>query len=177
MDWIRNGYSIPFKTVVRQCNIPQNSFTKAENHDILLAIKNLKELGAISKCENSSDQFLSKIFLTPKPNGDKRFILNLKPLNKLINNEHFKMEDYRTASKLIPRDGYLATIDLKDAYFLMPISPSDRRYLRFQFQPHNSSNILTYQFNALPFGLCVSPRVFTKVMREVLGHLRLLFFT
>lgn len=136
------------------------------------AINNLLNLGAITECDETQDQFISKIFLTPKPNGDKRFILNLKPLNKHIHIDHFKMEDYRTACKLIPRDGYLATIDLKDAYFLLPINPSDRKYLRFQFQPNNSAMTLTYQFCALPFGLCVAPRVFTKVMREVVAYLR-----
>lgn len=136
------------------------------------AINKLKEIGAISECKVTKDQFISKIFLTPKPNGDKRFILNLKPLNKLLRKDHFKMEDHRTACKLIPRDGYLATIDLKDAYFLIPIRPSDRRYLRFQFQPNNSAKTLTYSFNGLPFGLSVGPRVFTKVMREVIAYLR-----
>lgn len=139
---------------------------------MLNAIDNLLKLGAISECEQTHEQFISRIFLTPKPNGEKRFILNLKPLNKFIDNSHFKMEDYRTACKLIPREGYLATIDLKDAYFLIPVSPSDRKYLKFQFQPVNSTKTVTYQFCALPFGLSVAPRVFTKVMKEVIGYLR-----
>lgn len=136
------------------------------------AINKLKKIGAISECKVTKDQFISRIFLTLKPNGDKRFILNLKPLNKFIRNEHFKMEDYRTACKLIPRDGYLATIDLKDAYFLIPIRPFDRRYLKFQFKPHGSNKTFTYAFNGLPFGLSVGPRIFTKVMREVIAYLR-----
>ncbi|KAG6456482.1 hypothetical protein O3G_MSEX009753 [Manduca sexta] len=82
------------------------------------------------------------------------------------------MEDYRTACKLIPRRGYLATIDLKDAYFLIPIRLADRKYLRFQFQPHNSTKIVTYEFSGMPFGLSVAPRVFTKIMREAIGYLR-----
>lgn len=139
---------------------------------MLEAVIKLKKLGAISECNVSHDQFVSKIFLTPKPDGGKRFILNLKPLNKLIYKEHFKMEDYRTACKLIPRDGYLATIDLKDAFFLIPINPSDRKYLRFQFQHDHSTEVTTYQFSGMPFGLSSAPRVFTKVMREVIAHLR-----
>lgn len=174
LDWIKNGYKIPFKSIVNQCVIPENIFSRTEKHDILVAIHRLEQIGAITETILTQDQFISKIFLTPKPNGDKRFILNLKPLNKLIHIDHFKMEDYRTACKLIPQDGYLATIDLKDAYFLIPIHPAHRKYLKFQFQPHNTSRTLYYQFCGLPFGLCVAPRVFTKVMREVMTYLRCL---
>lgn len=158
--------------MVSQCHSPQNVFSPKEKRNVLIAINKLINLGAITESNCTSDQFISRIFLTPKPNGDMRFILNLKPLNKFVHIEHFKMEDYRTACKLIPRDGYLATIDLKDAYFLIPIHPSHRRYLKFQFQPDNTASILTYEFNALPFGLCVAPRVFTKIMREVMTYLR-----
>lgn len=131
-----------------------------------LAIKKLLDLGAITVCKHSDDQFVSSIFLAPKSNGGKRFILNLKRLNKFIATTHFKMEDHRTAAKLIPKDGYLATIDLKESYLLVPMSEKHRKYLRFQFGQK------TYQFNALPYGLSVAPRVFTKIMREVVNHLR-----
>lgn len=57
---------------------------------MMKAVMKLKSLGAISECNVTKDQFISKIFLTLKPNGDKRFILNLKTLNKLIKSEHFK---------------------------------------------------------------------------------------
>lgn len=135
------------------------------------AINKLIELGAISQCTASDDQYISRTFLAPKSNGSKRFILNLKPLNKFIEKTHFKMEDYRTASKLIPQGGFVATIDLKEAYLLVPICKEDRKYLRFHFQAPNS-NLSTYEFTAMPYGLSVAPRVFTKIMREVMSYLR-----
>lgn len=137
-----------------------------------LSINKLIDLGAITVCENSSDQYISKIFLAPKPNGGKRFILNLKSLNKFILSSHFKMEDYRTASKLIPQDGFLATIDLREAYLLLPVSEEYRKYLRFQFTPWGTNKSVTYEFNSMPYGLSVAPRVFTKVMKEVMAFLR-----
>ena len=67
------------------------------------------------------------IFLIIKSNGQKRFILNLKKLNKLIIPPHFKIEGMRTVTKLVSRDAFMIkiglTIDLKDAYFLVPIHP------------------------------------------------------
>lgn len=136
-----------------------------------VAIEHLINLGAISSCVPCHDQFISKTFLAPKPNGDKRFILNLKNLNKFVSKSHFKMEDYRTASRLIPNNGFMATIDLKEAYFLVPIRESDRKFLRFQFENENRVEI-TYQFNSLPYGLSVAPRAFSKIIKEVVTHLR-----
>lgn len=135
------------------------------------AIQKLIDLGAIEKREPTIDQFISKIFLAPKSNGGKRFILNLKPLNKFISKSHFKMEDFRTANKLIPQNGYLATIDLKEAYLLIPMALSDRKYLRFQYED-SSGNLITYEFTSMPYGLSVAPLVFTKVMREVVAFFK-----
>lgn len=137
-----------------------------------VAIQKLLHLGAIRPCVPSDDQFISKTFLALKPNGDKRFILNLKNLNKFIPKLHFKMEDYRTAARLIPANGFMATIDLKEAYLLVPIRESDRKFLRFEFHDRNLDTVHTYEFTALPYGLSVAPRVFTKIMKEVVTYLR-----
>lgn len=171
MKWICDGLLIPFNKAITQDSVPQNSFRKNERYEMSVAIQNLLNLGAIIPCSPLSDQFISKIFLAEKPNGGKRFILNLKPLNKFIATDHFKMEDYRTASKIIPRDGFLATIDLKEAYLLIPIHPEHRKYLRFQFL-NDFSQIINYEFISLPYGLSVAPRVFSKIIKEVITSLR-----
>lgn len=124
------------------------------------------DINAISHCSHLPDEFISSVFLVPKPNGDKRFILNLKCLNKFIETKHFKMEDYRTASKLISHHCYMGLIDLKDAYFLVPVHKQQRKYLRFEYNGH------LYEFNCLPFGLCTAPFVFTKLLKPIMEFLR-----
>lgn len=121
----------------------------------------------ISPCTPCEGQFISPIFTVPKPNGKHRFILNLKMLNKYINVNHFKMEDYRTALKLLHSNYYMTTIDLQDAYFLISIEKNDRKKLRFEWKSQ------IYEFNVLPFGLCTAPYVFTKLIKPVLQYLRL----
>lgn len=166
MKWIRDGLDIPFNKKVVQPSIPHSSFSLEEILDMRSAIQKLLDLGAVRTCSPSPGQFVSKIFLAPKPNGEKRFILNLKGLNEFITTTHFKMEDHRTASKLIPKDGFLATIDLKEAYLSIPIQPLYRKYLRFKFEG------VTYEFTAMPYGLSIAPRVFSKIMKEVITFLR-----
>ena len=50
---------------------------------------------------------------------------------------------------------WLVSIDLKDAYFDVPIHPKSQHLLRFHVDKQ------TYQFKALPFGLATAPLEFT----------------
>lgn len=95
-----------------------------------------------------------------------RFILNLKDLNNYLSPPHFQLEDWRTVVQLMTPGIWMATLDLKDAYLLVPISQEDRRFLRFQWRGN------TFEFTALPFGLSTAPYIFTKIIRPVLARLR-----
>lgn len=161
------GYRLPIHNLPKQDNIPYQKFSITENKLISASIDELLQLGAIEKCKPCTGQFVSKIFLRDKPNGKKRFILNLKSLNTFLNTKHFKMEDYRTATRLVQRDMYLACIDIKDAYFVVKIDSRDRKFLRFR---HNG---IYYQFTCLPFGLSSAPYCFTKLVKPVVEHMRI----
>ena len=76
------------------------------------------------------------------------------------------MEDFRTAINILEEGDFMASIDLKDAFLMIPIHLADRKYLRFIY------NRKLYQFTALPFGLASSPFVYTKILRAVLAWLR-----
>ncbi|MEL7520405.1 MAG: reverse transcriptase domain-containing protein, partial [Cyanobacteria bacterium J06553_1] len=56
---------------------------------------------------------------------------------------------------------FMASVDLKDAYWHVPIAKSFRPYLAF------SAGQRTYQFRVLPFGLNIAPRIFTKVLQPL----------
>lgn len=150
-----------------QCSPPiAKALPLAEKVQTNQSIKDLLSIGAIEECDPSDGQFISPTFLVPKPNGRTRFILNLKSLNKFISTAHFKLEDLRTAINLINKGCFMSTVDLKDAYFLIPIHSDHKKYLRFEF------NGKLFQFNVLPFGLNTAPFVFTKLMKPVISLLR-----
>ncbi|XP_015119029.1 uncharacterized protein LOC107042483 [Diachasma alloeum] len=76
------------------------------------------------------------------------------------------MENLKDAIRLLRRGSYLATLDLKDAYFLVPIHPDSKKFLRFSY------NGQLYEFNCLPFGLNAAPYVFTKLLKPVAHRFR-----
>lgn len=61
---------------------------------------------------------------------------------------------------------HMASLDLEDAYLLVPVSKLHRKYLRFQWHRR------TYQFTVLPFGLSTAPFIFIKILRPVITSLR-----
>lgn len=64
----------------------------------------------------------------------------------------------------------MASVDLLDAFLLVPVHVSCRKFLRFVFEGR------LYQFKVMPFDLATAPYVFTKIMKPVIGHLRSLGF-
>ncbi|KAG8583453.1 hypothetical protein GDO81_008420 [Engystomops pustulosus] len=112
------------------------------------------------------------LFMIKKPNGSYRLIINLKKLNRFIKYKHFKMESIKSATPLIGKNYFLCTIDLKDAYYHVPICQDHQKYLRFTVRSPGGK-ILHFQFKALPFGISSAPRIFTKIMAEVVAYLRL----
>jgi hypothetical protein len=99
---------------------------------------------------------LYPIFLPrQKSNGKIRIILNLKPLNKFIKYEHFKMEHLGFVCDLIQSNDWLGSIDLSDAYFSVPIAREHRKYLKF-FRGGK-----LYMYQVMVSGLTSAPRIFT----------------
>jgi len=60
----------------------------------------------------------------------------------------------------------MAVLDLKDAYYSVPVNTQHRKYPRFEFKG------TFYEFTYLPNGLDSAPREFTKLMKPVFVTLR-----
>ena len=116
--------------------------------------------------EQAAKGFQSQLFTVPKKDGGTRPIINLKRLNSFVHEVHFKMEGIHMLKDILKPGNWMTKIDLKDAYFTIPMTPDQRRLLRFRWQG------TTYQFNCLPFGLSSAPWVFTKTTKPIMTILR-----
>ena len=72
-----------------------------------------------------------------------------------------KMETVASVLLSVREGDFLASLDLKDAYYQIPIHRSSRKLLRFM------SEGTVYQFQALCFRLSTAPQVFTRVFAVV----------
>ena len=76
------------------------------------------------------------------------------------------MESLLQVCRTIRSKDWMTSIDLTDAFLHVLINKASRRFLQFDWAGHR------YQFRVLPFGLSLSPLVFTKIMRPVLRWAR-----
>ena len=61
---------------------------------------------------------------------------------------------------------YMAKLDIKDAYYSVPIFNDDQKLLKFKFKD------ILYQYLALPNRYTKGPRKFTKLPKPILAKLR-----
>ncbi|XP_073238147.1 uncharacterized protein [Porites lutea] len=76
------------------------------------------------------------------------------------------MDSLSNALQLMKPNCWMAVLDLKDAYYSVPIRTEDRKYLRFEHEGQ------LYEFVCLPNGLSSAPRIFTKLLKPALAKLR-----
>ena len=86
-------------------------------------VSKLLEKGVIEPCVPETGEFITTVFQRPKKDGSHRMILKLKKLNSFIEYYHFKMDTLPTAIKMMRPGCYRASVDLKDAYYTVPIAP------------------------------------------------------
>ena len=97
----------------------------------------------------------------PGGEGGWRPVIDLSHMNDFVQLTSFKMETVASVLLSVREGDFLASLDLKDAYFQIPIHGSSRKLLRFM------SEGTVYQFKALCFGLSTAPQVFTRVFAAV----------
>ena len=110
--------------------------------------------------------YYSPYFPVIKPDGSARVILNLSNFNRHVVYSHFKMDTMKDMLHLMFQDCYFAKIDLKNAYYSVPVRVEDRDWFRFTWRD------LHLRFTCLPQGFASAPRIFTKLLKPVFSHFR-----
>ena len=109
--------------------------------------------------------FVSGVFTRPKKDGSYRLFLNLKKFNEHIHYKHFKMESIQHVINVLEPGHYMASIDLKDAFFSVPIYREHQKYLKFKLGSY-------YKFICMPNGYGPAMRIFTKITKIPFSYLR-----
>ena len=119
----------------------------------------------LKKCDFIPN-FVSPIGCVPKKGGKLRMIVDLRQLNKYCEIPKFSQEDIRCALSLVSSDDYMITCDLKSGFHHVPLDSDYQNYITFCW------NGVYYKWKVIPFGLCLSPYYFCKIVRSVIQYFR-----
>ena len=121
--------------------------------------------GAVELAPFPSLGFYSRLFVVWKTSGSRHPVIYLLTLNRFKDVSHFQMETIQSVLLSVHPGEWIASINLREAHFQVPVHPESHPYLRFVALGH------VYQFQALCFGLSMAPQVFTRVMAPVSAFL------
>ena len=102
-----------------------------KENDISQEINKLLKKKVIVQTIAEKGDFFSPVFLPAKKDESYRMILNLKKLNKYIDSKHFKMESLQNVLHMIKSGVWMASVDLQDAYYSVPIHEEYQKKLKF----------------------------------------------
>ena len=145
----------PYKPL--QITSISHPLSKLESEIVQIEIKKLLEKRVLVISEHEQGEILSPVFLRAKPHGSHWLILNRKKPNEHMEKLHYKMETIYTVINPITPNCFMASVDLKDAYFSVKIREEHQKFLKCTF------NDIRYTFTALPNGLSTGPRKLTTL--------------
>ena len=143
----------------------QHKLSTTDSNIIDQEIMKLLQKRVIIETKVGPTDVFSPIFIRPNKDDTHRMILNLKYLNENIDTHHFKMESIKNALNMVTENCYMASVDLKHAFYTVPIYSAHQKFLKFYWHK-------PYMFMVMPNGYSDAMRVFTKLLKPPFAHLR-----
>lgn len=146
------------KPVIGKCyRIPISLKTDAMN-EISLMLKN-----GIIKESNSA--WRAPVTLVPKKDGSRRFCVDYRSLNSQIKMDRYPLPNMIEIIESLNGNNFFSTIDLKNAYWQVPMDPNDMEKTAFSPGP----GLGIYEFLRMPFGLANAPSTCQRILDRILS--------
>ena len=139
LDIVTNGLRLDFKEIPENRQYQFRTLKNDELDIVKAEVDKLLSKQVICESRRERNDYLSNVFTRKKKDGAKRMILNLKQFNTHITYRHFKMESINQVIDIVRPNVYMASIDLKDAFYSIPIHPEHQKYLNFVVLSKNIS--------------------------------------
>ena len=145
---------------------PQYKFSTDDLKLMSEEIERFIALGIVEPSEREPGELISNVFCRKKKSGKIRVIGNFQDLNAEIVYHKFKQNTIQNILDLVRPGCFMCSVDLKDAYYCVGVRQDFRKLLKFMW------NGKLYQFTCLGQGISCAPRLFTKIMKAPIRHLR-----
>ena len=161
VQWLRNGVPLKWRGPAPRGSEGQKM--GEQDRETQGELKALLRSGAFERGEAA---VISPTFLIPKKDGSQRLIHDLRAVNKHLDPPHFTLRGARDAGEVTRNAEWLAVLDLCHGYQQVAMAPAARKFLGAWM----GGEMLVS--TVLPFGLSLSPYVFTRITNWLAREIR-----
>jgi hypothetical protein len=131
--------------------------------------KEIDKMKSTDQIEDSNSPYNTPILCLKKPKqpGEWRIVNDYRAINKVTKRQQWPLPRIEDVIESLGGQKYYATIDLKSAFFQVPLREEDRP--KTAFSTHKGH----YQYKVMPLGLLNSSHTFQRLMTTVLRGVRL----
>ncbi|XP_054373743.1 uncharacterized protein LOC118701486 [Molothrus ater] len=124
------------------------------------------ELGLLIECESD---FNTPILPVKKPNGTYRLVQDLRAVNEITKTLHPVVANpYTLLTKLKDNLTWFTVLDLKDAFFCLPLAPESQKIFAFEWESVDRGRKTQLTWTVLPQGYKNSPTIFGNQLAKEL---------
>ncbi|RMB89575.1 hypothetical protein DUI87_34043 [Hirundo rustica rustica] len=122
--------------------------------------------GILQECES---EFNTPIFPVKKPNGKYRLVQDLRAINKIVKDIHPVVANpYTLLTSVSEKFKWFSVVDLKDAFFCIPLALESRKYFAFEWESPDTGRKRQLTWSRLPQGFKNSPTIFGNQLAKEL---------
>ena len=126
----------------------------------------VKEMKADGIVRDSKSPYNSPLLLVPKKDNTWRLVVDFRKLNQQTIPDRFPMPVINDVLAQLGGAKIFTSLDLLSGYWQIPLAEESKHLTAF------STHQAHLEFNCMPFGLMAAPLTFSRVMLQVLGHIK-----
>ena len=113
--------------------------------------------------EPSESAWSSCPVIVPKANGQCRFCIDYRLVNKVTKKLAYPMKNMDDILDKLLAARYISKLDRSQAYYQIPLEPQSREITAFSLAGRG-----LFHFTRLPYGLCNAPATYQKIMDQLI---------
>lgn len=157
---------IKLKERKQPIKIKQYPLKREDRKKISPIVKNFLQLKLLKECQS---KFNTLILPVQKPNGSYQIVQDLRAVNKITEDLYPVVANpYTLLTCLTPELTWFTILDLKDAFFCLPLHEDSQKIFAFEWENPKSRHKSQLTWTVLPQGFKNSPTLFGKQLAKTI---------
>ena len=156
--WVKNASSIVIKLKEGKQAVKQYPLKRQNREGISPRVKKFLQLGLLKECQS---EFNYPILPVWKPDGSYRIVQDLRAVNKITEDLYPVVANpYTSLTCLTPELTWFTILDLKDAFFCLPLHVDSQKIFAFEWENLKTRRKSQLTWTVLPQRFKNSPTLF-----------------